>query len=660
MDDPVSKTSGFRNRSNDPAASDTTALSEAYSLRSISSRDNPDDERIRVTDVFTVQDIPRPHKRRTFWPVIASVGLLVVFLLVHHNGSRNARSEYQGLRYPLGTLNPFPQTSEDVWTNRRDQVVGAFRHAWQGYRRDAYGADEYHPISHRGSNLTNRGIGYTIVDSLDTMLIMGLDKEYQEARDWVVQHLDFDVVGLPVSVFETTIRVLGGLLSAYHWSHQDVVYLTKAIDLADRLLSAWLDGESYPLRYGFLARSPPGTDQAKWETDKITQTHNISISIAEVGTLQMEFAYLSHLSKDPKYHRVGQGVMRSLREIPMLDGLIPLFINREGNTAQNMVFGVGAHGDSYYEYLLKQWIQTRGHPDQQVYRDMYDTSVEGVKRHLIHLSNSAQLAVVGRASVSDTSQATWEAYVASREWEGQTPLEFDQSLEHLSCFYPGLLALGATRGYTLADIEAGRTPHQLNARDIEDLDLAEKLTYTCWQTYHHQPTVLAAEISDFQIPLDATSPYKPRGFFTGDLFGNAPRTKWVSPKAGFNEPPQSLVDGDFNPLPHSSYNILRPETVESFFILWRITKNPQYREWGWQIFQAFERYAKYDQGGYTTLADVTKLSPPREDKMETFFLAETLKYLYLLFSPDDVVPLTEYVFNTEAHPFPILDRLNVI
>ncbi|KAJ1969553.1 mannosyl-oligosaccharide alpha-1,2-mannosidase [Dispira parvispora] len=658
MGDRVNQATGFRNRGNDAVDSHTTAPSEGYLLQTISPRNSPDDERIRVTDAFTTQNMPRLDRPWTSWPVILGVGLLVLFLLVHHNGNQSAWSEGQGLKYPLGTLNPFPPTSDEVWTNRRSQVVEAFRYAWQGYRRDAYGADEYHPISQRGSNLTNRGIGYTIVDSLDTILIMGLDKEYQEARDWVVQHLDFDVVGSPVSVFETTIRILGGLLSAYHWSHQDVLYLTKAIDLADRLLSAWLDEENYPIRYGFLARSPPGTNQSKWEAEKIAQMRNLSISVAEVGTLQMEFAYLSHLSKDPKYHQTGQDVMHSLRAIPKLDGLIPLFIDRKGNLTNHLLFGVGAHGDSYYEYLLKQWIQTRGHPDQQVYRDMYDASVEGVKRHLIRRSNAAQLAVVGTASVAASSQATWEDYVASREWEDQFPLNFDPSMEHLSCFYPGLLALGATRGYTLADIEARRTPHQFSARDIEDLDLAEKLAYTCWQTYHHQPTVLAAEITDFHVPLDATSPYTPGSFFTGQFFSNAPRTKWVSPKAGFNEPPRSLIYGDFNYLSHR-HNILRPETVESFFILWRITKNPQYREWGWQVFQAFEKYAKYDQGGYTSLADVTKLSPPREDKMETFFLAETLKYLYLLFSPDDVVPLTEYVFNTEAHPFPILDQLNI-
>lgn len=79
----------------------------------------------------------------------------------------------------------------------------------------------------------------------------------------------------------------------------------------------------------------------------------------------------------------------------------------------------------------------------------------------------------------------------------------------------------------------------------------------------------------------------------------------------------------------------------------------RYREWGWEIFEAFEKYTKVDSGGYTSLNDVTVVPPPRRDKMETFFLGETLKYLYLLFGDSKVIPLDEFVFNTEAHPFPI-------
>jgi len=66
------------------------------------------------------------------------------------------------------------------------------------------GADEYHPISHEGTNLTSAGgIGYTVVDSLDTMLIMGLNEEYQRARSWVENKLTFDKDGA-FSTFEVS------------------------------------------------------------------------------------------------------------------------------------------------------------------------------------------------------------------------------------------------------------------------------------------------------------------------------------------------------------------------------------------------------------------------------------------------------------------------
>jgi hypothetical protein len=79
----------------------------------------------------------------------------------------------------------------------------------------------------------------------------------------------------------------------------------------------------------------------------------------------------------------------------------------------------------------------------------------------------------------------------------------------------------------------------------------------------------------------------------------------------------------------------------------------RYREWGWQIFEAFEKYTRVDTGGYSSLDDVTSIPPHKRDKMETFFLGETLKYLYLLFGDSSVIPLDKFVFNTEAHPFPI-------
>ena len=96
---------------------------------------------------------------------------------------------------------------------------------------------------------------------------------------------------------------------------------------------------------------------------------------------------------------------------------------------------------------------------------------------------------------------------------------------------------------------------------------------------------------------------------------------------------------------------MRPETVESYFVLWRLTKDPKYREWGWQVAQALELNCKVE-GGYSGLRDVNILKS-YDDVQQSFFLAETLKYLYLLFSNDSLLDLDLWVFNTEAHPLPI-------
>ena len=97
--------------------------------------------------------------------------------------------------------------------------------------------------------------------------------------------------------------------------------------------------------------------------------------------------------------------------------------------------------------------------------------------------------------------------------------------------------------------------------------------------------------------------------------------------------------------------LLRPEVVESYFYLWRLTKEQKYREWAWDFVLALERNCR-TPNGYTGLNDVYQSeNTPKDDVQQSFFLAETLKYLFLIFSDDDVLPLDKYVFNTEAHPF---------
>jgi len=96
--------------------------------------------------------------------------------------------------------------------------------------------------------------------------------------------------------------------------------------------------------------------------------------------------------------------------------------------------------------------------------------------------------------------------------------------------------------------------------------------------------------------------------------------------------------------------ILRPEAIESVFILYRMTGDERLRDQAWDMFQAIERHTKVEYGS-AALVDVTSNTPRQSDIMESFWTAETLKYFYLIFSPQDLISLDDYVFNTEAHPF---------
>jgi hypothetical protein len=120
-----------------------------------------------------------------------------------------------------------------------------------------------------------------------------------------------------------------------------------------------------------------------------------------------------------------------------------------------------------------------------------------------------------------------------------------------------------------------------------------------------------------------------------------------------------FVEGeDFHIGSGAPHYLLRPETVESFFILHQITKDPIYREWGWEVFQSIEKYCRVGVG-YGTLSTVQNKDSRPRDKTETFFIAETVKYMYLLQDPDTPVDiLNKHVFNTEAHPIRIFSDID--
>ncbi|KAL6567304.1 Mannosyl-oligosaccharide 1,2-alpha-mannosidase mns3 [Orobanche gracilis] len=492
------------------------------------------------------------------------------------------------------------------WKARQERVKEAFIHAWSGYRNHAMGYDELMPLSHRGIDGLG-GLGATVVDALDTAMIMRIDKVVLEAGSWIEKNLPERINKRgQVNLFETTIRVLGGLLSAYHLSGGEqgvnvsargpnpAVYLENAKNLADRLIIAFISSPS----------DIPFSDVVLRDRSAHPAPDGLS-STAEVSSLQLEFNYLSSLTGDPKYTLESMKVLEHMKTLPKVKGLVPIYINPRTGDFSGENIRLGSRGDSYYEYLIKVWLQNLG-SNLTYLHDMYKEAMKGVRELLVRKSVPNGLVFVGELPYGPQG-------------------DFSPKMDHLVCFLPGTLALGATKGIPK---EKAMRENLLNFEDLENLKLAEDLTKTCYEMYSVTSTGLAPEIAYF----------------------NMEGQKEVGPGGGNKS---SEYEDDIIIKHADTHNLLRPETVESLFYMFRITEDPKYREWGWEIFEAFQKHTKVDSGGYTSLDDVTVVPPHRRDKMETFFLGETLKYLYLLFGDSTVLSLDEYVFNTEAHPFPI-------
>mmetsp|Transcript_1179 Transcript_1179/g.1434 ORF Transcript_1179/g.1434 Transcript_1179/m.1434 type:complete len:628 (+) Transcript_1179:65-1948(+) len=467
-------------------------------------------------------------------------------------------SEWKDGDTPYTITNKLQQKSDEIAYERKKYVKAAMVHAWNGYRDHAFGFDEVKPVT--GGTTTHwGGLGTTLIDALDTLWLMDMKDEFWEARDWVRDSLDQNV-DVDASVFETTIRSLGGLLGAYSFS-RDKTFLLKAMDIGERLFKAFSDETSVVPHELVNLKTGRGSN-AKWVGSRYI--------ISEIGSIQMEFRDLSWSTGVKEYAQKSERVFEALKKIEPKDGLYPYFLtslNGELHFASNDV-SFGAFGDSFFEYELKLWLQ--GGRKESMYREMYDKSMDGMHKQLLHVSQNG----------------LW--YIGTR----MDTIKFD----HLTCFMGGLLALGA---YT--------DPEGLDSsRAQRDLRTAKQLAYTCYQMYAQMPTGLAPDVIKFS---------KSNGF--------------------------SIVEGNYG---------LRPETVETLFILNKLTGDPIYRTWGWEIFESIEQYCK-TAIAYGKHPNVKNINVSPEDMMESFFMGETLKYLYLLFDPDTEVDiLNKHVFNTEAHP----------
>ncbi|XP_056150332.1 mannosyl-oligosaccharide 1,2-alpha-mannosidase IA [Lampris incognitus] len=454
-----------------------------------------------------------------------------------------------------------PETKE-----RRAKVKEMMKHAWDSYKRHAWGSNELRPVSKQGhsSNLFGSIKGATIVDALDTLYVMEMYEEFEAATDWVERNLDFNV-NAEVSVFEVNIRFVGGLLSAYYLSGKEV-FRRKAVELGEKLLPAFKTPTGIPwallnLKSG-IGRNWP------WASGG-------SSILAEYGTLHLEFVHLSKLSGNPDFAQKVMNIRKVLNRLDKPQGLYPNYLNpNSGQWGQHHV-SVGGLGDSFYEYLLKAWLMSDKTDEEG--KKMYYDALQAIETNLMRKSSSGL------------------TYIA--EWKGGL---LEHKMGHLTCFAGGMIALGADGA------PSDKTGHQM--------EQAAEIARTCHESYARTALKLGPEAFRFDGGVEAIATRQ-----------------------------------------NEKYFILRPEVIETYMYMWRFTHDPKYREWGWEAVQALEQHCKVE-GGYSGIRDVYATTPNHDDVQQSFYLAETLKYLYLLFSDDDHLSFEHWVFNTEAHPLPVIRK----
>lgn len=420
-----------------------------------------------------------------------------------------------------------------------DEVKRELLHAWNGYKQHAWGHDDLLPVSKTYRDWYGKEpLLMTAVDSVSTLVVMGLDDEVRKTIDYIAQNLHFDK-DINVSNFEITIRILGGLVSA-HQSTGDARLLAKADDLATRLLPAFKSKTGMPYRFVNL---------------KTGAVDGVVSNPAEIGTLILEWGTLSRLTKKPVYFDTAKRALVALyKHRDAKTGLVGQGINVETGEWTNTASHIGGAIDSYYEYLLKC---ERLFDDREC-GDMYRASIGPVNKYV----------------ADESAEGLWYGRVDMRTGE-RTGTTFGS----LHAFFPGVLVMGG------------------------DTDRAKRLqdsAYRMWRLHGIEPESL--------------------NYKTMTVTG-----------AGYQ---------------------LRPEIVESAYILSHYTKDPKYLEMGRAMFRDLVTHCRTD-AGYTVLRSV--VTKEKGDLQHSFLLAETLKYFYLLFKPD-ALDFESVTFNTEAHPLRKIPR----
>ncbi len=426
-------------------------------------------------------------------------------------------------------LLPFESKTQEV---TGEAVKAEFLHAWNSYKKYAWGHDALQPLSKTPHDWYGTSLYMTPVDAFDTMLIMRLKDEAAEAKKLILDSLSFNK-NIEVQAFEVTIRLLGGLLSAYQMDG-DKRFLVLAEDLGKRLLPIYETPTGLPYRYVHL------------QTGAIRDSLN---NPAEIGTAILEFGTLSKLTGNPVYYEKSRRALIELYKRRSTIGLVGTVINVVTGEWVNTSSHIGGAIDSYYEYLVKARMLF----GDEEFATMADDALRAVN-----------------TLVADTTHdGLWYGRV-----DMKTGARLSTVFGSLEAFYPSVLCLTG------------------------DLDRAVRLQESCFKMWN--------------------------------LHGIEPEQ----------------IDYSTMTVKRKQY-YLRPEIIESAYYLYHFTGDEKYRKMGEVLFKGLVEHCR-TEAGYAYLEDVT--TKEKADGMESFFLAETLKYLYLLLAPKDAFTFGDVIFNTEAHP----------
>ncbi|KAK6055829.1 glycosyl hydrolase family 47 [Cooperia oncophora] len=273
---------------------------------------------------------------------------------------------------------------------RRITVKQMTKFAWDCYRKYAWGANELRPVSKTGHSASVFGMGdmgATIVDAIDTLWIMGLKEEYEQARSWVKHSLDFT---------------------------RTAMYVEKAEEIAKLLLPAFNTPTGIP--YAVVNVVTGSAKNYGWASGQ-------SSILSEFGSLQLEFDYLSHVTGNKIYSEKIKRIRDFLTEMDKPNGLYPLYLNPKTGKWGSLDHSIGALGDSFYEYLLKHWLIT-GKTDDHTKKE-YDAAVFAMEKKMLYKSEASGL---------------W--YFANLHGSRVV-----HKMEHLACFSGGMFALQSANEY---------------------------------------------------------------------------------------------------------------------------------------------------------------------------------------------------------------------